>query len=126
SERALREIYLKGFKIAVEESAPLAVMTSYNKVNGEFTSTDYDLINGILRGEWDFDGIVMTDWNPCSDPKRHSHAGNDLIMPGCHRKEILEGLASGEIKRADAQACVARLLKFIIKTNYVIKDRKAK
>ena len=126
SERALREIYLKGFKIAVEESAPLAVMTSYNKVNGEFTSTSYDLINGILRGEWDFDGIVMTDWNPCSNAKRHSHAGNDLIMPGCHRKDILEGLASGEINRADAQACVARLLKFIIKTNYVIKDRKAK
>lgn len=123
TERALREIYLKGFKIAVDEGAPLAIMTSYNKINGEFASTNYELINGILRGEWGFNGIVMTDWNPCSDSKRHSHAGNDLIMPGCHISDIKNGLESGEISRADALECVARLLDFIMKTSYYIVNR---
>lgn len=121
SERALREIYLKGFKIAVEEGHPHAIMTAYNKINGTFASTNYDLLMGILRGEWEYDGIVMTDWNPCPDPCEHVHACNDLIMPGRFRKNIIEGLANGKVKREEAQMCAVRLLKHILKTNYVIK-----
>ena len=118
SERALREIYLKGFKIAVEEGKPHAIMTAYNKINGTFASTNYDLLMGILRGEWDYDGIVMTDWNPCANPQEHVHACNDLIMPGRFRKEIIEGLANGNVKKEEAQLCATRLLKLILKTNY--------
>lgn len=118
SERALREIYLKGFKIAVEEGKPHAIMTAYNKVNGTFASTNYDLLMGILRGEWDYDGIVMTDWNPCANPQEHVHACNDLIMPGRFRKQIIEGLENGNVKKEEAQLCAARLLKLILKTNY--------
>ena len=121
SERALREIYLKGFKIAVEEGRPHAIMTAYNKINGIFASTNYDLLMGILRGEWEYDGIVMTDWNPCPDPCEHVHACNDLIMPGRFRKNIIEGLANGKVKKEDAQLCAVRLLNHILKTNYTIK-----
>ena len=118
SERALREIYLKGFKIAVEEGRPHAIMTAYNKVNGVFASTNYDLLMGILRGEWEYDGIVMTDWNPCANPQEHVHACNDLIMPGRFRKQIIEGLENGNVKKEEAQLCAVRLLNHILKTNY--------
>ena len=118
SERALREIYLKGFRIAVEEGKPHAIMTAYNKINGVFASTNYDLLMGILRGEWDYDGIVMTDWNPCANPQEHVHACNDLIMPGRFRKQIVEGLKNGNVKKEEAQLCAVRLLKLILKTNY--------
>ena len=118
SERALREIYLKGFKIAVEEGKPHAIMTAYNKINGTFSSTNYDLLMGILRGEWDYEGIVMTDWNPCANPQEHVHACNDLIMPGRFRKQIIEGLENGNVKKEEAQLCATRLLKLILKTNY--------
>lgn len=122
SERALREIYLKGFKIAVQLSAPLAIMTAYNKINGEFASTNFDLLNGALRSEWGYDGIVMTDWNPCADSKKHSAAGNDLIMPGCHRKDIIQGLSDETVDRAEAQACAVRILNLILNSNYIIKN----
>ncbi len=121
SERALREIYLKGFKIAVEEGHPHAIMTAYNKINGIFASTNYDLLMGILRGEWDYEGIVMTDWNPCANPQEHVHACNDLIMPGRFRKNIIEGLENGNVKKEEAQLCAMRLLNHILKTNYIIK-----
>lgn len=123
SERALREIYLKAFKIAVMDSGAYAVMTAYNKINGQFSSTSFDLLNGILRGEWGYDGLVMTDWNPCSNSKEHPYAGNDLIMPGCHRKNIIEGLANGEVSRASAQKCACRIIDLILRSNYVIKNR---
>lgn len=124
SERALREIYLKAFKIAIMTTGALTVMTAYNKINGEFSSTNFDLLNGILRGEWGFDGVVMTDWNPCCDSKKHSYAGNDLIMPGCHRKDIIEGLESGVINKANAQMCASRILTLVLRSNYVINERK--
>lgn len=126
SERALREIYLKPFQITVTTSAPLAVMTAYNKINGEFAATNFDLLNGILRGEWGYDGMVMTDWNNAAVPKRHAIAGNDLIMPGCHRSKILDGLKDGTLPRADAQACAVRILLTILRSNFVIKRRKNK
>ena len=83
SQRALREIYLKPFEIAVKESKPLSIMTSYNKINGTPAADSYDLCTNLARGEWGFDGLIMTDWNGGeSTPWISMHAGNDLIMPG--------------------------------------------
>ncbi len=81
SERAMRELYLKPFELAVKEAAPHCVMTSYNRLNGEFTGASYGLIEGILRGEWGFDGVVMTDWDARTRMWQNVAAGNDVKMP---------------------------------------------
>ena len=95
SERALREIYWKGFEICVREANPMTVMSSYNSVNGVHTSSHYELLTEVLRGEWGFQGLVMTDWGSQSTKPYDIHAGNDLIMGG-YRSEFLAAAFYGK------------------------------
>lgn len=124
SERALREIYLKGFEIAVKTSQPMAVMTSYNLVNGVHSANSYDLCTKVLRKEWGFQGIVMTDWTTTdadggSLPWKCITAGNDLIMPGCQEDldSIRAALADGSLSGDELKTCVARLLTIAYQSN---------
>lgn len=122
SERAMREIYLKGFEICVKESQPLALMTSYNLLNGVHTSERRDLAEDILRCEWNYEGIVMTDWVismfSAGDVKyaephagKVAAAGGDLFMPGSEKncKEIVEALGNGTLLREQLQVNVTRV-----------------
>lgn len=118
SERALREIYLRGFERAVRQAAPWSIMSSYNKINGVLASENEWLLTDVLRGEWGFDGVVMTDWWAEENGARQQAAGNDLLMPGTQRQydEILEGLKAGTLTEAQLDRNVARVLKMIEKT----------
>lgn len=115
SERALREIYLRGFEIAVKESAPLALMTSYNKLNGTYSGCRRDLITDILRCEWGYTGLVMTDWGTRYDPAAALHAQVDMMMPGADadRDAVLAGLTDGSITHAEVRRAAARVLALI-------------
>ena len=95
SERALREIYLKGFEMTVRQANPMTVMSSYNCVNGTHTSSHYELLTEVLRGEWGFKGLVMTDWGSQSQKPYDIHAGNDLIMGG-YRSDFLAAAYYGK------------------------------
>lgn len=123
SERALREIYLRGFEIAVKTSQPMAIMTSYNLINGVHTANSRDLCTQAARNEWGFQGIIMTDWTTTSErggstPWKCVWAGNDLIMPGCagDSESILRALADGSLSRDELRSCVVRLLTIIFQT----------
>ncbi|MGK7193568.1 glycoside hydrolase family 3 N-terminal domain-containing protein [Faecalibacterium prausnitzii] len=118
SERALREIYLRGFEIAVKESEPLALMTSYNKLNGTYSGCRHDLITDILRCEWGYKGLVMTDWGTQYDPAAALHAQVDLMMPGADadRDAVLTGLTDGSITPAEVRRAAARVLALIEKS----------
>lgn len=119
-ERALREIYLKPFEIAVREGGAKGIMTSYNKVNGVYAPNSHDLCSKVLRCEWGFDGVVMTDWFSTSKGKASNalaiKAGNDLIMPGTSydKKEILAGIRSGIIKEEDLRRCCRNVVNAIM------------
>ncbi|WP_321347807.1 glycoside hydrolase family 3 C-terminal domain-containing protein [uncultured Draconibacterium sp.] len=118
SQRALREIYLKGFEIAIKEAKPWTVMSSYNKLNGEFTQESYGLLTTVLRDEWGFDGIVMTDWIGQRNTAAQVHAGNDLMEPGqpAQSEEIVAKVNSGELSIEDVDRNVTRMLNYIVKT----------
>lgn len=110
SERALREIYLKTFEIAVREGKPWTVMTSYNLINGQHTSESWELLGGILRGEWGFDGMVTTDWGVKNDPVREVRAGNDMKMHVGYPEDLQCGLDRGEITPAHLKVCAMHIL----------------
>ena len=120
TERALREIYLRPFELPVRHGGAKAVMTSYNKVNGTYTANSHDLCTRVLRSEWGFDGVVMTDWFSTNKGQAGSAlaiaAGNDLIMPGggSFKKDILRGLEEGRLKHEDLQRCCANVVKSIL------------
>lgn len=121
SQRALRELYLKGFEIMVRRSAPWTLMSSYNRINGVYSQGNYDLLTKVLRQDWGFKGIVMTDWIgeradlPISDVVK---AGNDLLMPGFPTQvnHIIEGVKSGKIDIKDVDRNVRNMLEYIVKT----------
>ena len=118
SQRALREIYLKGFEIAVKESDPWTVMSSYNQVNGEFAQQSHGLLTTILRDEWGYKGIVMTDWGAKEGTKKAVIAGNDLMEPGNQTEinRIIEGVKEGTIPMADLDRNTCRMLQYIVRT----------
>lgn len=118
SQRAAREIYLKGFQIAVEKAQPWTLMSSYNKVQGVYTAERRDLLTTILRDEWGFKGIVMTDWGGGRDRIASMMAGNDLIEPGSPQdtKDIEEAVKKGKLDVKYLDTCVRRILEMIVKT----------
>ncbi len=120
SERVLREIYLKGFEIAVREASPRAVMTSYNLINGVHAANSYDLCTQVLRKEWGFEGMVMTDWTTTEHGDDCTaagcmRAGNDLIMPGKYtdRENIKESLENGTLSEEELKKCIIRTVRVI-------------
>ena len=118
SKRAAREIYLKPFEIAVKKAQPWTVMSSYNKVNGEYTNCRRDLLTDILRNEWGFKGMVVTDWGAFFDPVKCLPAGNDLVQPGSPDfiDKIVEDVETGRLEMEYVDTCVRRLLEYIVKT----------
>ena len=121
SQRAARELYLRGFEIAVRESNPWTVMSSYNQINGQYSMGNRDLLTKILREDWGFKGIVMTDWigiRKGLPTITEVQAGNDLMEPGqpAQVNEIIEGVKSGKLDIADVDRNVRRMLEYIVKT----------
>ncbi len=118
SPRALREIYLKNFEIAVKESDPWTVMSSYNKLNGHYTQQDVDLLTTVLRDEWGFQGIVMTDWGSKAGTVASAKAGNDLMEPGNQTEidRIIAGVQDGSISQAELDRNVRNMLEYIVRT----------
>ena len=128
SERAMREIYLRGFEIAVKESKPWTVMTSYNLINGTYTSARKDLLTDILRDEWGYKGMVMTDWfggfsgielmGQAGNTIAQLTAGNDLLMPGLNsqKQAIIEAINNGTIAKKVVDTNITRILQLILKS----------
>ncbi|MBQ5979778.1 MAG: glycoside hydrolase family 3 C-terminal domain-containing protein [Bacteroidales bacterium] len=118
SPRALREIYLKNFEIAVKEGKPWTVMSSYNKLNGEYTQQKEELLTTTLRDEWGFDGIVMTDWGSKENTVKSAKSGNDLMEPGNQREidRIVNAVKEGTLSEAEVDRNVRNMLKYIVKT----------
>jgi beta-glucosidase len=139
SERTLREIYLKGFEIAVRESQPLSIMTSYNLLNGTHTANHYDLLQAVARDEWGFEGTIMTDWftsqdmpiitgkfgkkYPISASTGCIYSGNDIQMPGCQKNvdDIVDAVNNNKeidgykITLGDLQYCTANIIRVVLK-----------
>ena len=116
-ERTLREIYLEGFEIAVKEGEAKAIMTSYNEINGVYANENEHLLQDILRDEWEFDGIVITDWGGSNDHVQGVAAGSDLEMPGSgfdSAIELLTALDSGKLKEEKLNQCVDRMLDAVL------------
>ena len=131
SERTLREIYLKGFEMVVKSAQPMAIMSSYNKVNGTYACENFDLLTSVPRGEWGFDGMVMTDWGAGNRAGVDTmmHAGNDLVMPRRTQDRMIAALQGNPVGttadpnldktlvRGDIQKCVSRVLTMIMRSS---------
>lgn len=115
SERALREIYLKGFEIVVKEAQPWTIMSSYNKINGQRASEHRELLTGILREEWGFDGIVTTDWWTRGEHYKETKAGNDVKMGCGYPERVLEAYEKGLISKEEIRLCARRVLEMILR-----------
>ncbi|MBY0480229.1 MAG: glycoside hydrolase family 3 C-terminal domain-containing protein [Chitinophagaceae bacterium] len=117
SERALREIYLKGFEIAIEKSNPWTVMSSYNLVNGLYTSENPDLLTKVLRNDWHYKGLVMSDWNAGHDYVAQMKAGNALLMPGPYQvNTIMQAVKDGRLDEKVLDKNIQDILNLIVKT----------
>ena len=118
NQRALREIYLKAFEMVVKDADPWTVMSSYNKLNGKYTQQDRELLTDLLRTEWGFKGIVMTDWTMARDIAAQVHAGNDLMEPGMpqQKTDLIKAVNEGKVSMEDVDVCVKRILQFIVRT----------
>lgn len=118
SARALREIYLKNFEIAIKKSDPWTVMSSYNKLNGEYTQQSHDLLTKVLREDWGYKGIVMTDWGNKAGTAKAVHAQNDLMEPGNQSEidRIVAAVKDGSLSEADLDRNVHNMLTYIVKT----------
>ncbi|MDO9257828.1 MAG: beta-glucosidase [Bacteroidales bacterium] len=118
SARAMREIYLKGFEIAVKEAQPWTAMSSYNYINGVYTSENKDLLTNILRNEWGFDGLVMTDWFGGSSAVKGVEAGNDLFEPGLPRQfdELVAAMKSGKLSMDQVDLSIQRVLELVLRS----------
>lgn len=132
SERALRELYLRGFRYVVEHAEPKAIMSSYNKVNGEYVANSYDLLTKVLRNEWGYRGLVMSDWSSAGDGKasyaKCPFAGNDLIMPGNAEvvPALLKAVQDGELTEEDLKWCARHVLAMIFESAVVLNDSEMK
>lgn len=115
SERALREIYLRGFEIVVKEADPWTIMSSYNKINGYRASENKDMLTGILRDEWGYKGMVTTDWWTRGEHYKETKAGNDIKMGCGYPQRLLEALEKGLITREEMYICAKRILEMILK-----------
>ena len=118
SERALREIYLKGFEIVVQKSQPWTIMSSYNKVNGTYTSESEYLLTDVLRNDWGFEGLVMSDWFGGRNAAAQISAGNDLLEPGTKKQwdALIEASENGTLSIEAIDRSVSRILELILKT----------
>ncbi|MCQ2201864.1 MAG: glycoside hydrolase family 3 C-terminal domain-containing protein [Bacteroidales bacterium] len=116
--RTMREIYLRGFEIAIKESKPWTVMTSYNYVNGTYTSESYDLVTKVLRDEWGYKGTVMTDWFGGANGARQVAAGNDMLQPGRQTQydDIVNAVKDGSLAISDVDLCCKRILNLVVQS----------
>ena len=115
-DRTLREVYLRGFELAVKAAKPAAVMCAYNSVNGEHCSDSRRLLTDILRGDWGFEGAVITDWGASNDRIRSFEAGCDLMMPGGSgymEEDCLRAMDTGRLSREAVEACAGRVIKLV-------------
>ncbi|MBQ6768963.1 MAG: glycoside hydrolase family 3 C-terminal domain-containing protein [Prevotella sp.] len=119
SQRALREIYLKAFEIMVKESDPWSIMTSYNKLNGPYAVQNCELLTTIVRDEWGWNGMYVSDWNAGDDAVAAMKAGNDMLQPGQDKQyeAILAAAKSGELSMDILNANVKRILEYVVKTH---------